>query len=437
MRSRRRRGVAALWLILALPVLVILLGVVIEIGNIWLARVELENALESAALAAVKEWGSAGGGDTAVSRLVGVEYAKANRVTGTMVGIADNYDAVAPIRPNQNQFCTGPTANLIFGAVTTTTRPWVFDAGIEPGCGMGQVLFDASAGPSMNQVNAWGINFHPATLATPAGLTISRVVFNLRTVDPDAYFDILSVANYPVISNLTEGGAPDSIYSPPTGQDDTFGVSAAPLAYSVAGTVHTWSNGAVTFTLDSTTPWLLQIDFVSGGSVGFEPGDRIRFGAKVAQLGTTGTDNDGDAVGSLRVGVTVTFAISGVPVAPSSVGEFFDSNFRKCGVGSEPPPDINPCIAQPGPPYWVIPEAPAAGSGNDDQSYVIVGATSGNALGVRAQGTVNVNSVCCRLFDATLPVFRVSACATARYDCTVRRPELIRVTPENFICPPP
>lgn len=435
MRSRRRRGVAALWLILALPVLVILLGVVIEIGNIWLARVELENALESAALAAVKEWGSAGGGDTAVSRLVGVEYAKANRVTGTMVGIADNYDAVAPIRPNQNEFCTGPTANLIFGAVTTTTQPWVFDAGVEPSCGAGEVLFDASAGPSMNQPNAWGINFHPATPATPAGLTIARVVYNLRSVDPNAYFDILTDA--PVISSATEGGTPDSIYEPPNGQDDTFGVSTAALVHSVSGTVHTWTNGAVTFTLDTNTPWLLQIDFVSGTGVGFEPGDRIRFGAKTAQLGDSGTLDDGDAVGAQQVEVTVTFAIFGTSIVPNAVGEFFDSNFRKCSVGGRdlPPPDIDPCI--PGNAPFVLPQAPASGNKNDDQSYVIVGATAGNALGVRAQGTANVNSVCCRLFDATLPVFKVSACATARYDCAVRRPELIRVTPENFICPAP
>ncbi len=244
---------AALWLILALPVLVLLLGVVIEIGNIWLARVELENALESAALAAVKEWGSAGGGNTAVSRLVGVEYAKANTVTGTPAAITTNYDAVLPIRPNQNELCTGPTANMIFGAITTTTRPWVFNADIEPSCGAGEVLFDASAGPSMDQVNAWGINFHPATSTTPAGLTISRVVFDLRTVDPDAYFDILSLADYPVISSRTEGGAPDSIYNSPTGQNDTFGLSTAALTYSVSGTVHTWTNGSVTFTFNSTT----------------------------------------------------------------------------------------------------------------------------------------------------------------------------------------
>ena len=129
--------------------------------------------------------------------------------------------------------------------------------------------------------------------------------------------------------------------------------------------------------------------------------------------------------------------ILGAVLPWASVGNFFDSDFRKCSVGGRdlPPPGIDPCI--PGNTPFVLPQAPSAGNKNDDQSYVIVGAAAGNALGVRAQGTADVNSVCCRLFDATLPVFQVSACATARYDCTVRRPELIRVTPENFICTPP
>lgn len=133
-RSRRaRHGVAVLWLILAMPVLLLLVGFVLEIGNLWLARVQLENALESAALAAVKEWADAGGGDTQTARWVGIEYAAANRVTGTPVGLLDNY---APANTNQNASCTG---DLVFGALTNDAIPWVFNAEIAPGCGLGQV----------------------------------------------------------------------------------------------------------------------------------------------------------------------------------------------------------------------------------------------------------------------------------------------------------
>ena len=45
---------------------------VLEAANMWLARAELENALESAALAAVKTWGDANGGSTFTPRQIGV-----------------------------------------------------------------------------------------------------------------------------------------------------------------------------------------------------------------------------------------------------------------------------------------------------------------------------------------------------------------------------
>lgn len=125
---RSRRGVATLWLIVSLPVLLLLVCFIVEIGNIWLARVELENALESAALAAVKEWADAAGGDTQQARFVGMEYAAANTVTGTPVTLAHNYISG---NTNQNASCEG---DLVFGALTNDVIPWVFNAGIQPSC---------------------------------------------------------------------------------------------------------------------------------------------------------------------------------------------------------------------------------------------------------------------------------------------------------------
>jgi len=158
--ARRRRGVAALWLILSLPVLVILLGVVIEIGNIWLARVELENALEAAALSAVKEWGDQGTPATQPARNVGVTYAAANTVTGDPVGIDPNYDLTEA--NNQNDSCSG---NLIFGAVTTNTVPWVFDTRVQPGCGVADPAFGVRA-QATAPVNSVCCRLFGATLNT-------------------------------------------------------------------------------------------------------------------------------------------------------------------------------------------------------------------------------------------------------------------------------
>lgn len=123
-----RRGVVTLWLIVTLPVLLLLVCFVVEIGNIWLARVELENALESAALAAVQEWADTPG-NIPEARNVGVEYAKANLVTGAPVVLTANGGGSGA---NQNATCAG---GLVFGAITSGTIPsvpWVFNAGTPP-----------------------------------------------------------------------------------------------------------------------------------------------------------------------------------------------------------------------------------------------------------------------------------------------------------------
>lgn len=78
---RSRQGIATFWLLLFVPVFLILLGLVVNVANLWLARVELENALEAAALAAVKEWANPSD-DTTIPQQVGIAYAAANTVRG-------------------------------------------------------------------------------------------------------------------------------------------------------------------------------------------------------------------------------------------------------------------------------------------------------------------------------------------------------------------
>ena len=58
-RDPRRKGVATVWLIATGPALLLLLILVTDIGNVWLARIELVNACEAAALAGAKVWGDA------------------------------------------------------------------------------------------------------------------------------------------------------------------------------------------------------------------------------------------------------------------------------------------------------------------------------------------------------------------------------------------
>ena len=67
--------------------LLVLFAVVVEGVHLWLARVELENAMEAAALAAVKEWAAWPSGPdsgwTHAARIVGQQYAAANTILRT------------------------------------------------------------------------------------------------------------------------------------------------------------------------------------------------------------------------------------------------------------------------------------------------------------------------------------------------------------------
>jgi hypothetical protein len=122
-RKQRRRGAATLWMLIWAPALLVMFSVLVGVANLWLARVELENALESAALAAVKEWGDANGaGGTLAAREVGVGYASANFVRRDYVLITTNYAAGTP---NENAECdvqqSPPRGNLIFGSIDDVT----------------------------------------------------------------------------------------------------------------------------------------------------------------------------------------------------------------------------------------------------------------------------------------------------------------------------
>ena len=120
-----------------MPVFLTILVIVLEVGNLWMARVQLKNALEAGALAAVKSWGEAGGGDTMTARTVGNEFASAVVVNGSPVNLASidatlNYNAANP--GNQNNACTGV---FIFGTLTSDNPRFVFEACETSGCGAG------------------------------------------------------------------------------------------------------------------------------------------------------------------------------------------------------------------------------------------------------------------------------------------------------------
>jgi hypothetical protein len=406
--ARRRRGVVTLWLILALPVLLLLLIFLIEIGNIWRARVELENALEAAALAAVKEWGDSSGTANLAARNVGVTYAAANTVTGSPVIITTNHNP-----GNSPTFNDSPAGDLIFGAITTDAIPWVFCGNRQPSCGEGRVMIDASGSGSLQTANnnEWGIAFQQTSPATNPLLRITRIEID---VGAGAQFTGTPTVSANLLPNLANNAVRDTGGS----QADVFGFTnpGTQITFTILGTSH-----------------ILRIDFGADGASddGFAVGDRFRFGANV----TNGGNLDGDDVGSPNRTTTITVYYN---LAPTATGTLVDTEDRKNDCHD--PHLIDPITGT-----WVVspsnvpdlPCPPTASATNNGQSYEVIYSSGAGAYGVRAQATVQVNSVACRLGGYAVPTFTVSACATARYACATRRPELIRVRPENFFftCP--
>lgn len=417
---RDRSGFSTLWLILTLPIFLTLFAFVFEMGHLWVARVELENGLESAALAAVQSWAESGGTDTYMPRQTGAAYAASNTVRSFPLVLGLNYDpAAGPANPNQNLTCTAtvfrpggtvlPEGNLIFGAIVTDDPncPLTFNAGIRPGCGPGSVLIDASAQGQGNlaQDNAWGIAFRPDPDA-PSGLTIQSVTIDLQAGGGSGIFNFTSAG--PILSD-------DSPAPILPCQTDVFGF--------------TDPANQVQFVPTGGTSPTLTINFLpdpNSGDLGFEPGDRIRFGAGTTGVSQGNGQDDGDGIGQDRVRVTVVFAINGTPLPPVT-GVFFDNTETSndcsatCPVHPSGIPDL-PC-------------PPASAGGNNGQSYVEIGGNGGIQYAVRAQAVMEVPSPISRLFGLAIPAYRITAFTIAAYSCAERRPHLVRV--DQYICPGP
>lgn len=123
-----RRGAAALWCLITIPALLLLLVFVSDIGRLWLAKVELGNALEAAALAGVKEWQA--GATTAATRTVVQQYALANSAGDLPVNLSDNSGAQA------NGNAAGAGGEIILGTITGVPGNYTFDATQAPNCGV-------------------------------------------------------------------------------------------------------------------------------------------------------------------------------------------------------------------------------------------------------------------------------------------------------------
>jgi Flp pilus assembly protein TadG len=415
---------------LTLPIMLIMLGIVVNVANLWLARIELENALEAAALAAVKEWGDAGGGATDAPRDVGVAYAAANSVRCIPLRISTNLDpSPSADNPNANLACNPvrcdrnsarpPRGNLIFGAIADTdpNNPVTFNAGVAGGCIPATVFIDITKADSGSAVNAryFGIFYDEG----PANLSIRSVSFTIpvlgKRLNQQPYFGY-NAESAPLLVSKDHAAGDELNRFNTVFPNDVRGLVPDP----VSGTDN-WicsggsnPNGDICFTLSNLVDTYsdrfrtITINFADGTFTSTnDPSttEFVRFGASINQLNPPaappGTQNDGESFHLAPVRVTVVFYDSTSGSSRTASGVFVDDG----------DPDNGKAIA------------------------TIGGGSGSGALAVRAQAIVSIQSIWSRLLALCSRPLCVSACATAAYDCSTGRVELIRV--DRFICPGP
>jgi Putative Flp pilus-assembly TadE/G-like len=88
-RGANRRGIAGVWLLLSIPVFVAVLGFVLNIGFLWIAEADLENAAASGALAGAKALGDGQPADSVDEQAVAAarEFISSNSVQGKKIAL--------------------------------------------------------------------------------------------------------------------------------------------------------------------------------------------------------------------------------------------------------------------------------------------------------------------------------------------------------------
>jgi Flp pilus assembly protein TadG len=160
--AQARIGIAAIWVVLTLPVLVLMLVMVLEIGNLWVAQAELAHATEAGALAGANQWGDAGEDSPAArhqARRAAAAFTTANSVVGQLPSVKNhqgihlgdwNGSVFQPVRGHTEQV---PAANRACQVRVSLRIPGLFrvagpftiharaTARYQPASGMPQLVF--------------------------------------------------------------------------------------------------------------------------------------------------------------------------------------------------------------------------------------------------------------------------------------------------------
>lgn len=432
-----RRGIATLWLILSLPVFLTLFCFVVDIANIWLARIELKNALDATSLASVQIWGETSNpsdpSDTLYARSVGVEFAQANLVAGSPLVIGTNF--LMGGVPNQNAFCNlADNANLIFGSVDLDDPDnIIFDAGLRPSCGAGTVFIEALKADSGNDASdrLFAVFYQDGD----PNVVIDSISFSLPiagNASQRPYWDGTNTsAKRPRVSVHPLGDSRNQFNTAPEPFDpggsnlanfDIRGLNPNPTTVGAVPTYtnegeHQWTNpnpnGDIYFSFADTVPFgtdrfrtftiHFQNDSFEAPVNPLDPSTHefVLFGASLNQLNPPaipGGQNDGDAFGQGAVQVSISFRNTLTNQVTTCNTVFVDDGI------------------------------------NDDRSIATcVGSGASRLFGVRAQASVEVPSMFNQLFGIPVGPYPINAKSDAMYNCQQGGPRLVHI--DTFLCP--
>lgn len=411
-----RAGISTIWMIVALPAVMTVFVLVLDIGNIWLARSELKNALDASALSGVQTWGN--GGSTAQARFDANDASSANTVLGTVVALNTTQGGCA----NGNVSSTG---EIILGTITDNGLTNVFDCSGSPSCisGTADIVFEVNTtggdtfgnptdpvGDGVPRRSFRLVSFVETT-GIPTGLTLNSITLDLTAMmtqpsgggansPDDGVFDLRGIGNSDVPRGIGEpgAGAPDEpvpglIGVNAQGVASTFAFSGGPATEPRIITV-TFGGGGITSAASPGSQFFFGVDTDQvGGDIGMGAGTTVQdFGGEFGTDGGGGSGNDPFT----SVGATFSANISGQTVSGTLLRISDDISRVSLSVN------------------------------------IVAGGTS---FGVRTRKTVQVRSVCPTFLNLGLGPYNVTAESFARFVCSNGPPELVRVDSVTCVCP--
>ena len=409
----QRRGIATIWVLASLPVVLTLLVMLIDAGHLWVARSELRNALDAAALSGVKTWGE--GSSTLQSRLDAFDAFNTNTILGTQYLISTVEGACTNGNP-----APSATAELLLGTINDTATGFTFDCSGTPGCVVGafSVTFaiDTSAvcptDPTTADTFTRASAFRIESFSGPAGSTLNSVTINLApmqirranntVVADDGRFDFRTP---PPASDNASGFFPPTVYyfgAPPATNGSTT-LSSCGIAPFTTG-LTTANHGATS----NTTPTSLTWSFA-----GFDPGDAFVFGADTDCVGPQGNTGDGACNGASVQDFGGDFGTNPGAVPRTETGATITVNISGSSISGT---------------LQRI-------SANRSEVTLAGVLTGGSAFGVRARKTVSVPSVASSFLGLSVNPYQVTSQSYARYACGGGPPQLVHINTFTCACP--